>query len=129
MLLVDQSGAIAESVSDLFRFLGSLLIFFAAVAVCRWGTSAFLLKQGVRSNRWRKFYSAGNLIVLALLLLSRSPAEKAVLAVGASMGHLWPDSDLSWLTAMTLGVYYALIASSILFLAFQAVGLACRLAE
>src|SRR5580693_6154619 len=123
MQAVDQSGSIAESGFRLFRFFVQCLIFFAAVATCRWGLRTFLLNRRGRSNRWRNSFSAVTLVVLVFLLLLRGPAAQLLTALGNSIGHLRPESDLGWLSAAMLGVYYAAIASLILFLAVHVVGL------
>jgi small-conductance mechanosensitive channel len=123
MQAVDQSGSIAESGFRLFRFFVQCLIFFAAVATCRWGLRTFLLNRRGRSNRWRNSFSALTLVVLVFLLLLRGPAAQLLTALGNSIDHLRPESDLGWLSAAMLGVYYAAIASLILFLAVHVVGL------
>jgi len=129
MQVGDQSGGIAEPAFRLFRLFLQFLIFFAAVAVCRWGVRTFILNRGGKSNRWRNSYSAINCVALVLLLLLRGPADRLLSALGDSISSLRPESDLVWLTAMMLGVYYALIASSIVLLAIHAVGLAYWIAE
>src|SRR5271155_1430464 len=108
MQVGDQSGGIAEPAFRLFRLFLQFLIFFAAVAVCRWGVRTFILNRGGKSNRWRNSYSAINCVALVLLLLLRGPADRLLSALGDSISSLRPESDLVWLTAMMLGVYYAL---------------------
>jgi small-conductance mechanosensitive channel len=123
MQAVDQSGGIAESGFRLFRFFVQCLIFLAAVATSRWSIRTFLLNRGGKSNRWRNYFSAGTLVVLVFLLLLRGPAEQLLTALGNAIGRLRPESDLGWLSAAMLGVYYAAIASLILFLAVHIAGL------
>lgn len=129
MELVDQSGGIAEPAFRLFRLFLQFVIFLAAVAVCRWGVRTFLLNRGGKSSRFRNTFSAVNVVVLVLLLLLRVPADKLLTAFGYSITRLRPESELGWLTAMLVGLYYALIASSILLLAIHAVGLVYWFAE
>jgi len=129
MELVDQSGGIAEPAFRLFRLFLQFVIFLAAVAVCRWGVRTFLLNRGGKSSRFRYTFSAVNVVVLAFLLLLRVPADKLLTAFGYSITRLRPEPELGWLTAMLVGLYYALIASSILLLAIHAVGLVYWFAE
>jgi len=129
MQVVDQNGSIAEPAFRLFRLFLQLLIFLAAVAVCRWGVRTFFLNRGRKSNRWRNSYSVVNFLFLALLFLFRAPADKLLTAFGDSISRLRPESELGWLTAAMVGLYYALIASSILLLAIHAVGLAYWIAD
>src|SRR5271156_5006121 len=129
MQVVDQNGSIAEPAFRLFRLFLQLLIFLAAVAVCRWGVRTFFLNRGRKSNRWRNSYSVVNFLFLALLFLFRAPADKLLTAFGDSISRLRPESELGWLTAAMVGLYYALIASSILLLAIHAVGLVYWFAE
>ena len=128
MQMVDQGGTF-ESVFRLFRVFISFLIFLAAAAACRWGVRVFLLSRGGRSDRWRNSYSAGNFVVLILFLLLRGPAEKLLTGVGDWFVRLAPGSGLSWVAPAMVGLYYVLIASSILFLALYAVGLAYRFGD
>ena len=129
MQVVDQNGGIAESVFRLFRLLLQFLTFFAAVACCRWGVRTFLLNRGGKSKRWRNTFSAGNLVLFLLLLLLRAPADKLLTAFGNSINRLWPESESGWLTAAMVGLFYVLIASSIMLLAIHAVGLVYWFAE
>jgi small-conductance mechanosensitive channel len=122
--MVDQTAGVAESAFRLFRLLVSFLIFLAAVAVCRWSVRTFFLNRGGKSNRWRTSYSALNFAVLVLLLLLRDPAEKVLTSLGDWFDRFMPASGLGWPTAVTVALYYALIVSSILFLAMHAIGLA-----
>ena len=112
----------AESAFRLFRFFVQGLIFFAAVATARWGIRTFLLNRGGRSNRWRNTFSAVILLVLVLLLLVRGPAEKLLTALGDATSRLRQESELGWLSAMLVGLYYVVIASAILLLAIYLVG-------
>jgi hypothetical protein len=75
------------------------------------------------SNRWPNTSSAANIALLVLLLLSRGPADKLLTAFGDSISRLRPESELGWLTATVAGLYYALIACSILLLAIHALEL------
>ena len=129
MQMVDQSGGVAESAFRLFRLFLQFLTFFAAVAFCRWGVRTFLLNRGGKSNRWRNTFSVVNIALLLLLLLLRGPADNLLTALGDSISRLRPESELGWLTAMLVGLYYAMIASSILLLATHAVGLVYWFAE
>jgi small-conductance mechanosensitive channel len=129
MQMVDQNGSIAEPAFRLFRIFLQVLIFLAGVAVCRWGVRTFFLNRGWKSNRWRNSYSAVNILLLALLFLFRAPADKLLTTFGDSISRLRPESELGWLTATMVGIYYALITSSILLLAIHAVGLVYWFAE
>jgi small-conductance mechanosensitive channel len=129
MQVVDQNGDIAEAAFRLFRLFLQFLIFLAGVAVCRWGVRTFLLNRGGKSNHWRNSFSAVNFVLLMLLLPLRAPADKLLTAFGDSISRLRPESELGWLTATMGGLYYALIASSILLLAIHAVGLVYWVAE
>jgi len=123
MQAIEQSGSIAESAFRLFRFFLQCLIFLAAVAASRWGIRTFIVNRGGRSDRWRNSFSAINLVALVLLLLLRSPADRLLTAVGRAIAHLRPESELGWLSGMLAGLYYAVIATAILFLAIHVVGL------
>jgi len=129
MQMIDQNGITAEPAFRLFRLVLQFLILFTAVAVCRWGIRTFLLYRGLQSSRWRNSYSAVNLAVLVLLLLLRGPADRLLAALGDSVSRLRPGSELVWLTAMIVGLYYAVIASSMLFLAIYALGLGYSFAD
>ena len=120
MHAVDQGGSIAESAFRLFRFFLQCLIFLAAVAGIRWVVHTFLLNRRNRSNRWRYTYSGAALTAVVVLLLLRRPAER-LLTDGIS--GLRPGSELGWLSGMLLGLYYTVIAISILILAIHLVGL------
>ena len=123
MQTFDQTGSMAESGFRFFRLFLNFLIFVAAVAAARWGVRTFLLNRGGRSDRWRNTYSAVNTLVLVLLLLLLHPAERLLTALGDAIARLRPESELGWLGGMLVGVYDALIASSILLLAIYGVGL------
>ena len=129
MQALDQTGSMEESAFRLFRLFLNVLIFVAAVAASRWGIRSFLLNRGGRTSRWRIGFSAVNAVVLALLLLLRGPAESLLSAVGDAISRLRPESELGWLSGFFIGVYYALIASSILLLALHVVGLVYRFAD
>ncbi len=129
MQVVDQSGSFAESAFYVLRFALQLLTFFAAVAACRWGVSALLLNRGGKSNRWRNSFSAIDFLVLVVLLLLRGPAEKVLTGLWDWIGHSRPESELGWLPAMMVGLYYVLIATLILLLAIYVVGLVYRFAD
>ncbi len=129
MQAAEQSGGIVEAAFYLVRLFAQILILLGAVAICRWGIRTFLLYRGGKSDRWRKSYSAINLIILVLLLVLRMPAERSLTFLSGSISPLRPGSQLGWLPPMLAGIYYALIASSILFLAIHVVGLAYWFAE
>ena len=129
MQAVDQSGSIAESAFSLFRLFVNFLIFVAAVAASRWGIRAFVLNRDGKSNGWRNRFAAVNAFVLVLLFLLRGPAESLLIALGDTISRLRPESELGWLSGFFVGFYYALIASSILLLTLQIVGLVYRLAD
>jgi small-conductance mechanosensitive channel len=129
MQVIDQSGGIAESAFRVFRLFLQFLTFFAAVAFCRWGARTFLLNRGGKSNHWRNTFSAVNFVLLLLLLLLRTPAQNLLTAFGNSISRLWPESEPAWQAAAMVGLCYALIASSIMLLAFHAVGLVYWFAE
>ncbi len=122
MLAVDQSGSIAESAFRLFRFFLECLIFLAAVAGVRWGVRTFVLNRGGRSDRWRRTYSAAALVAVIVLLILRGPAERLLAAVGRAISGFRPESELGWLSGMLVGLYYVLVATSILMLALHVVG-------
>jgi len=129
---LDQTGSMTESAFRLFRLFLNLLVFLAAVAATRWGIRIFLLNRGGRSQRWRNSFSAINLVVLVLFLLLRDPAERVLTAAGDALARLRPVSELGWLSAFLVGIYYVLIASSFLLLAIYFVGfglLVCRPAD
>src|ERR1700759_2624758 len=115
MQVVDQSGTIAESSFRLFRFLVQCLIFITAVGASRWGIDTFLLNRRGRSDRWRHSWAAANLVVLVLLLFLRGPATTLVTSAGDALSRLSPKAGLAWLSGMLVGLYYALIATTILF--------------
>lgn len=123
MLAVDQSGSIAESAFRLFRFFLECLIFIAAVAAVRWGVRTFVLNRGGRSDRWRHTYSGAALVAVIVLLLLRGPAERLLTALGHAISRLRPESELGWLSGMLVGLYYVVVAISILVLAFHFVGM------
>ena len=123
MQAFEQNVSIAEPAFRLFRLLLQFLIFFAAIAAARWGIRNFLLDRGGRSQRWRNSYSAISAVVIVILLLLRNPAERLLTAVGDGIARLRPEPELGWLGGMLVGVFYAIIATSILFLAIHAVGL------
>ena len=118
-----------ESAFRLFRLVLQFLTFFAAVAFCRWGVRTFLLNRGGKSNHWRNTFSTVNFVLLVSLLLLRTPAGKLLTAFGNSISRLWPESEQGWQAAAMVGLYYTLIASSIMLLAIHAVGLAYWFAE
>lgn len=122
MQAVDQSGSIAEAAFRLLRLFLEFLIFLAAVAAARWGTRTFLLDRGNRSRSWRNSYSAITIVVIVVLLLLRDPAETLLTAMGDAFARFRPASELAWLSDMLVGVFYAVIATSILFLAIHALG-------
>ncbi len=123
MQALDQTGSMTESAFRLLRLFLNFLVFFAAVGATRWGIRIFLLNRGGRSQRWRNSFSAINLVVLVLLLLLRGPFERVLTAAGDAIARLRPVSELGWLSAFLVGIYYALIASSFLLLAIYFVGL------
>ena len=129
MQTLDQSGSVAESAFRLFRLFLNFLVFFAGVAACHWGIRHFLLCRGGKSDRWRNLFSAVNAGVLVLLLILRAPAERLLIAAGDAISRLRPESELGWLIGMLVGLYYALIASSILFVVLYGLGLAYRFAD
>jgi len=129
MQTLDQSGSVAESAFRMFRLFLNFLAFFAAVAACHWGIRNFLLCRGGKSDRWRNLFSAVNAGVLVLLLILRAPAERLLIGAGDAISRLRPESELGWLIGMLVGLYYALIASSILFVVLYGLGLAYRFAD
>ena len=129
MQALDQTGSITDSAFRLIRLFLNFLIFFAAVAACRWGIRTFLLYRGGRSDRWRNLFSAVNAGVLVLLLILRAPAEGLLTAAGGAISRLRPESELGWLIGMLAGLYYALIASSIVLVVLYGLGLAYRFAD
>ena len=129
MQMVDQNGNIAESAFRLFRFSVQCLIFLAAAAASRWGIRTFLLNRGGSSTRWRNSWSAANFAVLALLLFLRGPATKVLTYVGDAISRLGPEGDLAWFSGILVGLYYVLIATSILFLANYLLGVAYWFAD
>lgn len=122
MQVLDQTGSIAESAFRIFRFILQCLIFLAAVAAARWGIRTFLLNRGGKSYRWRNSFSAVSIAVILLLLLLRGPADRLLTFLGNAIARLRPESELGWLSGMLVGLYYAVIASAILFLAIFVVG-------
>ena len=94
MQVADQNGGLTEPAFRLLRLFLQFLIFFAAVAACRWGMRTFLLNHGGKSNRWRSTFSSLNFAVIVLLLLLRTPAEKLLTAFGDSISQL--RSELTW---------------------------------
>jgi small-conductance mechanosensitive channel len=129
MQVLDQSADLAESAFRLFRLFVQFLIFVAAVAASRWGIRTFLLNRTGTTSHWRIRFSAVNAAVLALLLLLRGPSEHLLNALGDAISRLRPQSELGWLSAALVGIYYVLIATAILLLAIHLVGLAYWLAD
>jgi small-conductance mechanosensitive channel len=123
MQAIDHSGSLAESAFRLLRFFLQLLIFVAAIAISRWGIRTFLLNRGGRSDRWRNTCSAVNAGVLVLLLLLQGPADKLLSAWADAISRARPESEVSWMGDMLVGLYYAVIASLILLLAIHLVGI------
>ena len=64
-----------------------------------------------------------------LTSFAAGPAESLLTGVGDAISRLRPESELGRLSGFFFGVYYALIASSILLLALHVVGLVYRLAD
>jgi small-conductance mechanosensitive channel len=126
---LDQTGSVTESAFRLFRLFVNLLIFVAAVVTARWGIHAFLFVRDGKTARWRNRFTAVNAVALALSLLLRSPADRLLTALGEAMSRLRPEPELGWLTGFLIGIYYALIATSILLLALHVVGLAYWFAD
>src|SRR5271167_1048318 len=119
MQAIDPGGGLAESAFRLVRLVLEALIFLAAVAAARWGIRTFLLNRRGLPDRRLYRYSAANLAALVLLLLLQVPADRLLTALGGVIGHLRPESELGWLGDMLVGIYYAVIASLILFLAIH----------
>ena len=117
MLELDQGGNIAEPAFRLFRLCLQFLIFFAAVAAAQWGIRNFLLDRGGRAQRWRNWYTAISVVVILILLLLRGPFERLLTAVGDAIARVRPEPQSGWLGGMLVGVFYAIIATLILFLA------------
>jgi small-conductance mechanosensitive channel len=126
---IDQNLDIAETSFHLIQFVLRLLIFVGAVAACRWGLRTFLLSRNRKSARWLNLFSAGNLVVLVVLLLLRGPAEKAFTVLGGLIDRLRPVSLPDWPPTVLVGFYYASIATSVLFAAFYLVGLMYRFGD
>ncbi len=129
MQAIDQNLDIAETSFHLIQFVLRLLIFVGAVAACRWSLRTFLLSRNRKSARWLNAFSAGNLVALVVLRLLRDPAEKVLTALGEMIGRLRAVSDSDWPPTVLVGLYYALIATSVLFAAFSAVGLIYRFGD
>ena len=121
MQALDQAGSIADPVFRLFRLFLEFLILFAAVAAVRWGIRNLLLDRGDRSQRWRNSYSAVIIVLIVILLLLSGHAERLLTAVGGAIARFSPE--LRWLGGMLVGVFYAVIATSMLFLAIHVLGL------
>ncbi len=126
---IDQNLDIAETSFHLIQFVLRLLIFIGAVAACRWSLRTFLLSSNRKSARWLNSFSAGNLVALVVLRLLRDPAEKALTALGEKIGRLRSVSQPDWPPTVLVGLYYALIATSVLFAAFYLVGLIYRFGD
>jgi len=122
MQALDQRGNVSESAFRLFRLFVQFLVFLTAVAASRWGLRTFLLNRGEKSHRWRNSLSAISLVVLVLLLLLRGPADRLLTALGDAISRWSPESELGRLSGMFVGIYYVLIASTILFLSIYVVG-------
>ena len=129
MQAIDQNLDIAETSFHLIQFVLRLLIFVGAVAACRWSLRTFLLSRNRKSARWLNAFSAGNLVALVVLRLLRDPAEKVLTALGEMIGRLRAVSDSDWPPTVLVGLYYALIATSVLFAAFYVVGLIYRFGD
>jgi small-conductance mechanosensitive channel len=129
MQAAEQSGGVVEAAFYIVRLCAQFLIIIASISACRWGIHTLLLYRGGKSERWRRSFSTVNFILLVLLLVLRMPAEGVLTFLGASIGRLAPASELAWLTPMLEGIYYALIASLILFLAIHLAGLLYWFAE
>jgi small-conductance mechanosensitive channel len=127
--VIDQNLDIAEASFNAIRFVLRLLIFLGAVAACRWSLRTFLLSSNRKSARWLNSFSAGNLVALIVLRLLRDPAEKVLTALGEMIGRLRPASQSDWPPTVLVGLYYALIATSVLFAAFYVVGLMYRFGD
>jgi small-conductance mechanosensitive channel len=126
---IDQNLDIAETSFHVIQFVLRLLIFVGAVTACRWGLRTFLLGRNRKSVRWLNAFSAGNLVALVVLRLLRDPAEKVLTALGEMIGRLRAVSDSDWPPTVLVGLYYALIATSVLFAAFYVVGLIYRFGD
>jgi small-conductance mechanosensitive channel len=126
MQAIDPGGGLAESAFRLLRFVLESLIFLAAVAAARWGILTFLQNRRGLPDRRLYRYSSANLVALVLLLLLQGPADRFLTALGDAISRLRPESELGWLGDMLVGIYYAVIASLILFLAIHFVGLLHR---
>ncbi len=129
MQAIDQNLDIAETSFQLIQFVLRILIFVGGVAACRWSLRTFLLSRNRKSARWLNSFSAGNLVALVVLYLLRDPAEKILTALGEMIGRLRPVSQSDWPPTVLVGLYYALIATSMLFAAFYAVGLIYRFGD
>jgi small-conductance mechanosensitive channel len=122
MQSIDQSGDIAEPAFRLLRLVLVFLIFVGAVAAVRWGVHTFLLKRGGRTARWRNAYLAVSIAVVAVLLLLSGPADRLLTGLGDAIGSRRPQLELGWLSGMMAGLYFAVIATLVLFLAMHVLG-------
>lgn len=129
MQAIDQNLDIAETSFHLIQFVLRLLIFVGAVAACRWGLRTFLLSRNRKSARWLNLFSAGNLVALIVLRLLRDPAEKILTVLGEMIGRLRSVTQSDWPPTVLVGLYYALIATSVLFAAFYLVGMIYRFGD
>jgi small-conductance mechanosensitive channel len=129
MLLVDQDGSFAERTAHFVRFLVGCLILLGAIASCRWGIRTLLLSRAGRSRRWCNSFSAVNLIVLVSFLLLQGLATNLFAALGDMLGRFMPASERSWPAVTMVGLYYLVIATSLLLLALHALGLMFRFGD
>jgi len=123
MFAFDPNSDASESGFRVLRTLLALVIFFAGMVVARWGVRRFVLRRSGAPPRFPDPFAVGNVVVLVLLLLLRVPAERLLRILGGAIANFGASSDLWWAGQMLVGLYFVLIATSLLLLAIRFVGL------
>ena len=123
MFAFDPNSDASESGFRVLRTLLAFLIFVAGMAVARWGVRRFILRRSGIPPRFPDPFAVGNAVVLVLLLLLRVPAERLLFILGGAIANFSAGSDLAWAGHMLVGIYFVLIATSLLLLAIRFVGL------
>jgi len=123
MFAFDPNSDASESGFRVLRTLLAVLLFGAGMATARWGVRRFVLRRSGTPPRFPDPFAVGNVVVLVLLLLLRVPAERPLLILGGAIANFGASSDLAWISHMLVGIYFVLIATSLLLLAIRFVGL------
>jgi len=129
MQVIDTSGHVSESTFHILRTLVLFAVFMGAVVVSRWGIRKFILGRGRTPHRNSKFYSIVFVVLIASLLLLRSPIERLAADIRSAISASHTSEALSWLVTAFLGFYYVLILSSIFLIVIQGIGFAHRFVD